>query len=273
MNKILTVFDGSHFSRGALNFACKLNESEPVLLTGIFLPSIDYSDAMIYYLGGMVGPLYFPEVDSEEQLINENIKKFEEVCRKNNLEYRVHRHTKGGVIENLVKESRYSDLLLLGTELFYENLGKGTQDEYLKDTLHRTECPIILVPENYTFPQSVIIAYDGSDSSVFALKQFAYIFPQLSNLSTVVVYASDKADEIPDLPYVEELAARHYKDMSFYRLETDPKVYFNTWISNKGNAMLVTGSYSRSSMSELFKKNFAREVIQEHKLPVFIAHH
>jgi len=37
--------------------------------------------------------------------------------------------------------------------------------------------------------------------------------------------------------------------------------------------LLVAGSYGRSAVSDLFHSSFAEQVIHEHKMPVFIAHH
>lgn len=271
MKKVLAVFDGVHFSESSLGYISRLNELSPVLLTGIFLPPIDYSYIMVYYLN-MAGPIVYPGVADDSKAIAANIKKFEAYCLKHHIEYRLHSDYTENALPAIQKETRYADLLILSNELFYENLGEISQKEYLNETLHKAECPIILVPENYTFPQSVIIAFDGSESSVFALKQFSYLFPELANLSTVIVYASKDDDPIPDLPYIEELAARHFKDVSFYKLEADPRKYFSTWMADKGYALLVNGSFGRSRFSEMLKNNFAWQVIKDHKLPVFLAH-
>ena len=138
--------------------------------------------------------------------------------------------------------------------------------------MHHAECPVIIVPEEYSFPLSVVLAYDGSKASVFAIKQFAYIFPELAQKSTMIVYASAKEDEIPDLAYITELAARHYQDLSICKLDANPKKYFNSWLMDKGDPLLVSGSFGRTFLSETFKKNFVEEVVSDHKLPVFIAH-
>lgn len=270
MKKVLAIFDGTHFSEGSVKFASQLNENSPIVLTGIFLPSVDYSDAMIYYLGGMAG-IYLPNTEHENDLMDKNIKKFEDYCVKNNISYRVHRDFDLHVLETIQKETRYADLLVLSSALFYENLGEDAQEEYLKTAMHKAECPIIVLPEEFAFPKSIIITYDGSESSVYAMKQFSYIFPQLSSLSTLITYVSVKND-IPDMSYLEELAALHFEDLTITKLSIDAKKYFTTWLSDKGNALLVTGGFNRPGISELFKKNFAWDVIKEQKLPLFIAH-
>ena len=62
--------------------------------------------------------------------------------------------------------------------MFYENIGIHSSYDYLKDVLHDVACPVLLVPEKFDFPESVILAYDGSEESVYAIKQFAYLFPE-----------------------------------------------------------------------------------------------
>ena len=273
MKKILIVFDGEHFSRAAFDMACRINEmSSPILLTGLFLSSVDYTDVIVYYIGGMAGPLSIPLLESNPGSINENIQKFKILCERNGIEYRIHTETKGHVLETIRKESRYADQLMLSSELFYSNLGEASQQEYLNDAMHFSECPVMIIPEKLDYPQSIILAYDGSPSSVYAIKQFAYLYPAFSQLETLLVYASNKDEEFPDYSYIEEFAARHYKNLTFFKLDANPKKYFNTWIEDAGKALLVSGSHSRSSLSEIFRKSFISEVIKDHKLPIFIAH-
>ena len=94
--------------------------------------------------------------------------------------------------------------------------------------------PLLLVPEKFDFPESIILAYDGSENSVFAIKQFAYLFPELSNRQTLLVYANDDAEEdFPDKIQIEELAARHFSNLTLFKLDVNPKKYFSTWIFEK----------------------------------------
>lgn len=270
MKKILLVFDGTHFSMSAFDFISRINETHPVLLTGLFLPSIDYTNTMTYYLG-IEGPAYAPLLDSEMEIIEENIRKFKALCEKKHIEYRVHDAWAGSILESIQKETRYSDLLILSSELFYSNLGSYTQRQYIHDTSHNAECPVLLLPEQFSNPQSVILAYDGSESSVFAIKQFAYLFPELATVKTALVYASEK-HKLPDADYIKEYAARHFQDLHILKLEVDPKEHFLTWLHHSAPAMLVCGAYGRSLTSEAFKKSFIYEIAKEHSMPIFIAH-
>jgi nucleotide-binding universal stress UspA family protein len=273
MKKILLAFDGTHFSEGAFEFARNMNEQSPVLITGVFLPQINYANVWSY-AEGVSGPLFIPLVEDEQaEAVQANITRFESLCRKNNIEYRVHKDFFDFGMPGLKKETRFADLLIVGSESFYENLGINQPNEGLKDALHASECPVLVVPEKFEFPESNILTYNGSDDSVYSIKQFAYLFPKLCSNKTLLVYAKEETDqEFPDEAYIEELATRHFPDLTLLRLQISPKKFFNTWMSEQKGGILISGAYSRSVFSRIFKKSFVTDVIRDHKLPVFIAH-
>jgi nucleotide-binding universal stress UspA family protein len=272
MKKVLIAFDGKNFSEGAFEFARKLNELQPILLTGVFLPSSLFSN-MWTYADANAG-MYAPMIEEEDtEMFEQNIAKFENHCRNNDIDYRVHKGFSDYTLPNLQKESIYADLLIIGTEAFFENLDTQSPNIYLQDALHSIKCAAVLVPEKFEFPESIVLAYDGSDNSVFAIKQFAYLFPELCGKEVMLVYASedDEAD-FPDKIEMEELAARHFSNLTLCKLDINPRKFFSTWISEKKSALLVSGSYKRSGVSQIFKKSFIKDVIAKHELPIFISH-
>lgn len=272
MRKILLAFDGTHYSKGAFDFARRINEDEPILLTGAFLPQVDFANSWSYANGG--GTVYIPLLESfDADAVAANIARFEEDCVRHNIEHRVHKDFSSFALPELQKESRYADLMILGSQRFYENLGIESPNEYLRDALHDAECPVIVAPEQFDYPESVVLAYDGSRSSVYAIKQFAYLFPELCKTRSILVYAEHKAGKgIPDEDYIKELAARHFSDLTFYELEIHPREHFPTWISNLTRPILVSGAFGRSGFSQIFKRSFASDVISDNLFPVFIAH-
>ena len=90
MKKILIAFDGTHFSEGAFDFAKKLNDLQPILLTGVFIPQVSYANLWSYG-DAMAGPLYSPLVmEDNTGLLEQNIEHFQSLCKKNNISYLVH---------------------------------------------------------------------------------------------------------------------------------------------------------------------------------------
>ncbi len=272
MKKIIIPFDGGHFSKGAFSFASSLHEIKPILLIGVFLPEADYA-RFLFFPTSFAAPAFIAGVeDFEEEEVNNNVEKFAELCQKNLIEYRVHKDLFDSSIPQLSKETRFADLMIIGSETFYTNgIIEGTK-EYLKDALHGTECPVVIVPEKFNFPSKIILAYDGSESSVFAIKQFALLFPELCNLKTNLVYGGDEEDNIPDQVLIEELAARHFTNLTITKLSSDNKNDIPNWFYWQKDSMLVSGSFGRSGLSKLFIKSFVIDIIKEYKTPVYIAH-
>jgi hypothetical protein len=273
MEKIIIAFDGANFSDGAFNFARKMNEISPILLTGIFLPHINYAALWSYSSAAIGSGVVIPMLEEEDvATIEQHIERFKSLCQMNGIEYRVHNDFKDFALPELKLETRFADLLILGSESFYQHVGINEPNAYLKDAIHNAECPVLVVPEQYNFPERNILAYDGSDSSVYAIKQFAYLFPEFTDNKTVLVNAGDEVEtELPEQQNIEELCSRHFSDLTLFKLGVDPKKYFAVWSSDRVGSIIVCGSFGRSSISMLFKKSFVADVIRDHKLPVFIA--
>ncbi len=275
MKKIIIPFDGGNFSKGAFEFANKLNQFEPILLVGLFMPQVDYANLWSYSGGGMAGPVFMPLVeDADVEVIANNIVRFKNLCERNGIEYRVHENGFDFSLPELKMETRFADLLLIGDEAFYKNIGTDVPNAYLRDAMHHAECPVLIVPEEYSFPENVILSYDGSESSVFAIKQFAYLFPNLTKLPALLITADAKhsGNDFPEQGNIQELAARHFSQLTFMKLEFDPYKYFSTWMVDRKSSILVSGAFERSAISEAIKKSFVSKVITAHQLPVFIAH-
>jgi nucleotide-binding universal stress UspA family protein len=273
MKKVILAFDGKHFSEGVMQMAEWLNEQQTILMTGVFLSPVDYREIIGYSGMGIGTPVMMPPMETDDTLVTGSIRKFEDRCSHAGFEYRVHKDTDLFALQELITETRFADLLIVSAELFYENIQKNQPNDYLRKTLHESECPVLLVPENFVPPFSLVLAYDGKASSVFAIKQFAYLFPELCSLETLLVSFAEEDEDLPRKDYIGELCARHFDALTMQTVAGETKQSFAAWVSEKRGSLLVTGAYGRGELSSLFRKSFATEVIREHKIPLFIAHH
>jgi nucleotide-binding universal stress UspA family protein len=273
MRKIILSFDGDNFSEGAFEFARQLNEQNPVLLSGIFLPQIMFANPLSYEKGGKPVPAYVPLITDEyTEAVEIKIERFKILCLSNGILHTVHKDFSDYPLHELKRETRYADLLILGSETFYKEPGTRKPNFFLENMLHQSECPVIVIPEKFNFPQSVMLTYDGSRNSVYAIKQFAYLFPELNNKQAFIIFCGDKNGDFPEQSSIEELAARHFSDLAFFKLDMDFKESFARWAIQKPMPIVVAGSFGRSAFSQLFKKSFITEIITGYKTPVFIAH-
>lgn len=273
MKKVILAFDGDHFSNGAMEFARRMNNHSPILLTGIFLPQLTYAN-LWSYADSSGGAFNIPLIeDSSAELVQENIGKFQDYCRQNEIQYKVHKDYLDFALPELKRETRFADVLILGGETFYRGFSKENRGEYMKEALHSAECPVVIVPEKFEPPKLNIIAVDGSESSLFALKQFSYLFGQFSQNRTLIVTTEDE-DEVSKkvMECVNELTRCHFPNFSLVRLTFDPGKYLSTWVEEKKASIFVSGSFGRSFWSRLVKKSFVSELISDLTVPIFIAH-
>ncbi|RYZ00840.1 MAG: hypothetical protein EOO11_00025 [Chitinophagaceae bacterium] len=275
MKKILLAFDGHHFSEGAFDWVRRLHALQPVLVTGVFLPLVDYASLWSYAQSAATGPLpVIPgQADDEHRQVQENIARFERLCGEAGIEYRVHQNFFEFALPELRRETRFADLLILSSEQFYHGAPDDSQFSHLKSALKEAECPVLITPEHFDWPDHNVLAYDGSAESVYAIKQFAYLFPELTRNHTVLVHAGrGGGDALPGEPWMEELSTMHYSDLRLMKLESDSRNAFARWVHKRPGALLVCGSFHRSALSEMIRESFVAGIIRAHKLPVFVAH-
>jgi nucleotide-binding universal stress UspA family protein len=273
MKKIIIAFDGKHFSEGAMQMASWINEQEPALMTGVFLSPIDYREVIGYTGMGMGTPVVMPPFQEDDALVKANISRFQERCEKEGFEYRIHKDTELFALQELINETRFADLLILSSELFYENIDHHQPNDYLKKTLQSSECPVMLVPEHFLKPFNIVFSYDGKASSVFAMRQFTYLFPSCGKMDAMVVCASEESDaEIPQAALMEELVARHYESVTIEHLAGENREGLTRWINERRGSLLVTGAFGRGELSSIFRKSFVTDLIRQHRIPIFIAH-
>lgn len=264
MKKIVIAFEGTSFSEGAFEFARQLNDLHPILLTGVFIPQMSYANLA-----------HATEVGEDDDLktVERNKSRFENLCLQHNMHYKVHVDASDFALPELARETRFADLLLIGGETFYRSIYLGNPLEYLKEALHIAECPTVVIPEKFTFPKINLLAYDGGESSLFAIKQFMYLFPELTGQQTIIAYAADdEEDAIPARKRVEELMYPHFMDVRFITLGQPASKSFTNLVNELSGVFLVCGSFGRSAFSETIRKSFAEAFLTSLNVPVFIAH-
>lgn len=274
MKKIVVAFDNMHYSEGTMQFIINLHQLSPLAVTGVFLPQMEYAALWSAEAGAYSGP-EFVALGEEVQadIVHETINRFETCCRQHNIQYHTQTDFFDFTLKGLQQETRFADLLMIGNEAFYGVKDSNYINDFLHDILHRSECPLMLIPEKAAFPTSNLIAYDGSEAAVFAIKQFTYLFPELCMIKTVVVYLNGEQDAIlPQEKKLKELLSRHFTNYSCLSLHIDARKMLAAWMSEQQGSLLISGAFGRSFTSQLFRRSFMYDVITDHKIPVFIAH-
>ena len=272
MKKILLVCDGDNFPSGATKFIHFLRQSEPIYVKGLFIHTPDVAELIPVGFIPVSGPCVKLE-EKEQQLVRKSQDQFTSAFENTGIKYVIHPHSGEWDRDLFIKESRFADLVVISEELFCANVVESQPNCYMIEALRLSECPVVVVPENFKSVEHVAFAYDGGKESMHAIKQFAYLFPVFTELPAEFVHIKEDAKNvIPEKSLLAEYTFAHFESQFTSKLHFDPEKYLTSWLENKRNVFMVSGSFSRSAVSNTFKKSFADRVIAEHSCPLFIAH-
>jgi hypothetical protein len=249
-----------------------MHSQTPVTVTGVFFQPIDY-EQLVSMSNLPTAATYDRFMEEGEKLIRTSEMKFRALCDSARISYSIHDQEKDWSSDLLIKETRFADLLVISAELFCSNVFAGQPNIFMRDTLHKAECPVVIVPEDFRPFNRTIIAYDGRKESMFALRQFCYLFPQWTSLPTEIVFLRDESNEdIPDIESLKEYTRHQFGSLNISKLHFTGRKYFASWMEEKKDVMLVTGAFSRPAISNVLHRSFADQLITDHNAPIFLAH-
>jgi nucleotide-binding universal stress UspA family protein len=278
MKKFIAAFDGLKFSESALDYAIFLSKQVNAHLVGVFLEDImrhSYSVADITNYEGSGFDRHMEELnekDREER--NESISRFEQACQNSGLNYSVHRDKNVAILE-LLHESIYADLLIIGEEETLTRYEESVPTRFVRELLNEVQCPVIVVPSKYEPVNKIILLYDGGPSSVYAVRMFSYLFESLKQFETEIVTVKGREESlhVPDNRLVKEFIKRHYPKAEYLVLKGYADDEIIRYLQReKKNPLVVLGAYRRGRFSRLFKPSLADHLLQHVKVPLFIAH-
>jgi nucleotide-binding universal stress UspA family protein len=277
MKKIIAAFDGLKLSTGTMDYAIHIAKSYNAHLVGIFLDDYTYSG---YGYGELLARA---EEKNIMQLLDEADRlkrkaaadRFTTQCREAAINFSVH-HDRKIAMKELLHESIYADLLIIDRK---ESFGNGEELQptgFIHDLLADVHCPVLLVPGKFIPPVKNIILYDGSPSSVYAIKAFDYVMQPFKHLETEVVSVKATASSlhVPDNTLMKEFMKRHFPKAVFTVLKGSAEETIVTFLlQQKEEVMVILGAYQRNRVSRWFKPSMADMLVQQTKLPLFVAHY
>lgn len=273
MKQVLFISAGQEFPQGPFAFLKMMQQDERTHATALFFKPIDYASLAAATVSTQIRPLLELE-EKEKETIAVHKAHFARQCEQHHISYTIHANDAEWQQDLLIKESRFADLIIISGELFFADAADAQPNHYLHEALHHAECPVIVVPENFRAVQHLFLAYDGSRESLYALKQFCYLFPQLTSLPAEMIYLKDdESNTIPDLDHFKQYSRLKFECLGHSKLHFKPADYLAAWLSEKQQGLLVTGAFGRSSLSYLARPSFADTIIRDHQVPIFIAHH
>lgn len=261
----------------SIDFAAYVAGLTQSKLTGLFVERIVHENA-----AKLKTPFALPFVETitagdeeamyDQQLIASNIATFENACIKRDVCFTTE-VLKGIETDTIINESRFADVLIVspGTSFEY-GVKEGVPTKFVKALLSKAECPVIVAPETFDEIDEIMFACDGSKSAVHAIKQFTYLFPQLSSIKITVLHVVPPGSTAVENKKIAGWLKLHYADVAEEVLEGEPSdELFGTFLT-KRNKFIVMGSFGRTLFSLALKPSTASLLLKTVNLPLFIAH-
>lgn len=276
MEKILLVINAHKPDPASIEFACSIASYAGSKLTGLFIENLYFE-----YIptSGVEKPSYLKKGEDSGKVTvatdtEQSVKLFKEQCRTRKIAPEVY-IDQGEPIQEITFESRFADLLIMDPGLSFHGQEDQLPSHLAKEILIHAECPVLLTPEKFDGIEEIVFCYDGSASSVFAIKQFTLLFPQFGNRNVVLLEVNRSGNEEFSESHrrMMEWLKVHYQSAYYHALPGEAKDELYAYFFMKSKKFVVMGAYGRTMLSNLFNKSNAEVVMRMVDLPLFITHY
>ena len=258
MNKIIAAFDGLKYSESTGDYAIDIAKITDSKITGVFLDDRTYTSFKIYDLvldhGVSEQKLrLLKEKDNQSRMISAN--KFENMCRKSGVNCNIH-HDKNVALQDLLHETIFADLLIINHTESFTHYDEEYPTRFIRDLLSNTQAPVFLVPEIYRKIEKLILLYDGTNTSIYAIKMFNYLFPQYKSLPVelICIKNMDSSLHIPDYQLLKDFLKRHFENIKYTVLKGLPEIEIVNHLKDEdSNVIAILGAYRRTMLSRSTK--------------------
>lgn len=277
MNKVLAALDELKLSESTVDYSIYLSEELDAHIVAAFLEDITYHAGSTEQQEAAFTNWSRMDIllESEKPVRVASQKKLQSKFDAQGIHYNIH-HNRLLALEALLHESYYADLLLIDSNENFSNWDASKPSHFLKNVLADSQCPIMIVPAAFKPIEKIVFAYDGSPSSIYAIKQFSYLFSFQKDITVEILMVTDDehSNHFPDQHLLKELLKRKYKVVlqSVIKNSNTTRAFVTHIKAQEKNCMLVLGAYQRSAFSRWLYQSLADTLISELDIPLFIAH-
>lgn len=277
MKKIIAAFDGLKYAENTTQCALDFAKRTQTHLVGVFPDDITYASYFVHQLvvkKGVTADMLRKYEERDAATRKKSVEKFETICKQSGIQFSLH-VDKRVAIQGLKHESIYADMLIISMKETFSNYPEKPPTRFIRDLLSDAQCPVMLVPEKYAQIEKIVFLYDGEPSSVYAIKMFSYLLPEMSGIPAEVISVNPftKTLHLPDNKLMKEFMKRHYPKSTYTILKGLAEESIVKKLKEKDeHTLVVLGAYRRGAVSRWFRESMADVLMKEVKLPLFIAH-
>jgi len=278
MKKILLVLNGPQAPVHIITAAVEIAKADKAFLHALFLvPAISRPTLLYPFINdlALTGTEWSKQsIEQEDQhQANDSIRLFKDACTAANVFFKI--SPDGDIsFEQLIHHTAFADLIITDAGADFPETPSMPLTVSLGDLLADAHCPVLLLQEEIKQPDRVIFSYDGSFSSVHAIKMFSYVFPEWrATPATLLCVLPRENARMEYEEYIKDLLPQHFTSLNVQLLIGDAKKELLKTITNSGpNTLVVMGAYGRTAIGRLFHKSLSNTLLKETKAALFISH-
>jgi nucleotide-binding universal stress UspA family protein len=277
MKKILAVIDAVNYKAHQLDVIMSITSLQENSLTVLLLQ--DTKGAAVLFsspgMEGLAGAYYDKLRESEhekKELIEDNYVALKKDCKERGLHCTI-KNVKCIAEDEVITESRFFDLLVIGKALSFPYLYDTNPTNFVKNMLTHAQCPVIVLPETIQKIDGVAFCYNGTYASMYAIRAFAALFPELVGRHSEILYVCEKGERtIPLKEYLQEYLKAYQAHLTYKILTGHPDQAIQEYLDTRTDLIGTFGAYGRSRVSRFFNSSSADNILRNLKGPVFITH-
>ena len=275
IRRILLPLDSSKYTQTGLHYAIDLAKRYDAEISGMVvldLPGINDSIGP-YVAGGVEYAELFreKELKQAQEHIERLLHQFSETCQANNIKHREFEY-QGSPSENIIKESFFFDLLIMGLRNYFHFDPTQVKEESLEKILDYTITPILAVPESNHSLKNVLILCDGTPSSARALQRFSHIAERNTFRITLLATMKDKKEA----DFFLSRSTAYLEAYSLSSISTKWSPHPSREALEKEFLqdidLIVFGIHQHKTLKEYILGDLARYFIRENRWALFIVH-
>jgi nucleotide-binding universal stress UspA family protein len=279
IKKVLLPLDPSDYSTRAMELAGRIARFHNAELHGLVvldIPGIERSIGPIpagaeYY----ARKLEKARIDEAEKRVQSLIDDFAEFCNGNGIRYASH-HTQGIPSGQILEESKYFDLLVMGQKTHFRFETQDNPGDAFDDILDHSITPILAVPDKFRAqefaarPMKAALAFDGSLPACRAMQRFAQLAVHgfvdlkivMSHEDTLVAnHSLESARSYMQSHFLHNIDVEHTTDNI---IEVIDNRYID-WAD-----IIALGAHTKKGILDFMVGSLTRFLIKEGRVAIFI---
>lgn len=273
MERILVLVNGSGPQGATMEFACYIANLTQSALTGIFYyPEPKEENPRGF--GGHSKPVETDTIQLAEtrKRLEDSKLSFTRFCDNHQLNLKPDT-IEVRDLEDIRLHTRFADLLIITADAETTSEDDAVPTDFTTTILRNAECPVLMAPLTFKEISEIVFTYDGSVSSVFAIRQFTHLFPQFVDLPvTLLEVNKDYSDIVNYRESITKYLGTHYQYVNKLVLKGRPEDELFSYFLQKKDVLIVMGAFGRNFLSSIFHRSTATLLLKTTSLPVFISH-